>query len=83
MPVARKVHSYSSDTWIGCCWFGCEKQGFELYKTVFHEHSRSLTCGNPMAEHVNFIFCTERHKQYFINSRQNFGKLPPGYKLSI
>jgi hypothetical protein len=82
MPIAKKVHSYSSDTWINCAWFECDRQGYELYKIVTHEHV-AMPCDDPRAEHIHFIFCTERHRQYFGHSHKNFGKLPPGYKLSI
>lgn len=82
MPIARKVLSRSSDTWIPCCWFECEKPGFELYKSVLHDHAKELHCGDPRSTHVNFIFCGERHRQLYLNSHREMGKLPPGYKLA-
>lgn len=81
--IARKVLSRSSDTWILCAWFECDRQGFELYKTILHEHSRSLPCDSMFSEHVNFVFCSERHKMLYVHSHKAFGQLPPGYKLSI
>jgi hypothetical protein len=83
MPIARKVLSRSSDTWIQCCWFECERPGFELYKTVFHEHAKQLRCDHPLSEHVNFVFCSERHRQLYLHSHIEMGKLPPGYKLAM
>ena len=83
MPVARKVLSGSSGTWIPCCWFECAKPGYELYKSVLHDHTNAIACNHPLAEHVNFIFCSERHKQLYLHSHVDLGKLPPGYKLSI
>lgn len=83
MPVAKKVLSRSTDTWITCAWFGCEKVAYDLYKAVFHEHAPELPCSAPLSSHVNFIFCTERHKQYWRNSHKVFGQLPAGYRKSI
>lgn len=83
MPTAKKVLSSSTDTWIPCCWFECEKPGYELYKSVLHEHARELRCDDPRSQHVNFVFCGERHKQLYLNSHRDMGKLPPGYKLAI
>lgn len=83
MPVARKVLSFSSETWIPCCWFECDKPGYELYKAVFHEHGKTLRCDDPRSAHVDFIFCGERHRQLFAHSHVEMGKLPPGYRHQI
>jgi hypothetical protein len=83
MPVARKVLSFSSETWIRCAWFECEREGYELYKSVFHEHASTLACDNPVSSHVHFIFCTERHRQFFRNSHLNFGQLPAGHHYKV
>ena len=80
---ARKVLSASTGTWIQCCWFECEKPGYELYKSVFHEHAKELRCDDPRSQHVNFVFCSERCRQFYLHSHIEMGKLPPGYKLSI
>lgn len=84
MPyIARKVLSRTTGTWIQCCWFECEKPGYELYKSVLHEHAKTMTCDHPMSQHVNFIFCSERHRQLYLNSHRNMGQLPPGYKKTV
>lgn len=83
MPVAKKVLSFSTQTWITCAWFGCDRTAYDLYKSVFHEHSRDLACDHPYSAHVFFIFCTERHKRYYQESHKNFGQLPAGYRKSI
>lgn len=84
MPIiARKVLSATTGGWIPCCWFECERDGYELYKTVFHEHARELPCDHPMSQHVNFVFCSERHRQMYLHSHIAMGQLPPGYKKSI
>lgn len=82
MPTAKKVLSFSSGTWITCAWFECQRQGYELYKTVLHDHA-PLPGACEWGDHVNFIFCSERHKQYFVHSHRQMGQLPPGFKLAI
>jgi hypothetical protein len=81
--LARKVLSRGTGGWIKCCWFECEKPGYELYKSVFHEHARYLPCDHPMAEHVNFVFCSERCRQYYLYSHIDMGNLPAGFKTSL
>ncbi len=83
MRIAKKVLSRSTDSWIRCCWFECEKDGFELYKAVFHEHAREYPCDHPLSQHVNFVFCSERCRQFYLHSHIQMGQLPPGYKLAI
>ena len=83
MRNAKGVFSFSSGEWIRCAWFECDQQGYELYKSVFHEHARTMRCDNPLSQHVNFIFCSERHKQYYLHSHVDMGNLPPGFKTSL
>ena len=83
MPIAKKVWSHGSQTWIQCAWFECERQGVELHKSVFHEHARSLACDHPLSQHVNFVFCSERHKRLFQHSHISMGDLPPGYRSLV
>jgi hypothetical protein len=59
---------------------GFGRPGYELYKSVFHEHAPSIGCDHPYAEHVNFVFCSERHKQYYLNSHIEMGNLGAGYR---
>ena len=82
MPVAKKVISYSTGNAIPCCWFECGKSGYELYKSILHEHT-NVPCDHPTASHVAFIFCSERHKQLYLNSHRDMGNLPAGYRKVI
>jgi hypothetical protein len=82
-PIQRKVRSFSSEDWITCCWFECDKPGFELYKSVFHEHDKKMRCDDFRSEHINYVFCTERHRQLFLYSHVSMGNLPPGYKKCV
>lgn len=61
---------------ITCAWTECEKHGYELFKAVFHDHS--TPCDHPAAKHVNYVFCSERHKQYWVNSHRSMWQLPAG-----
>jgi hypothetical protein len=69
--IHKKVRSHDSGLWLVCCWDTCEKNGFELYKVIDREHQ---------AEPVTFVFCSERHKQYFLHSHIALGKLPEGMR---
>lgn len=83
MTNERKVWSPGSQSWIPCVWcamHGFGRPGYELYKSVFHEHAPSIGCDHPYAEHVNFVFCSERHKQYYLNSHIEMGNLGAGYR---
>jgi hypothetical protein len=62
---------------------GQDRPGYELYKSVFHEHARSIPCASPYAEHVNFVFCSERHRQYYLNSHIAMGQLPAGHRSTL
>lgn len=74
--VMKGVHQ--NGIWIICAWDDCDAQGYELHKIVIHEHVGS-PCDDPYSEHINFLFCSERHKMYHVNSHKNYGKLPAGY----
>lgn len=61
---------------VTCGWDDCEKDGYETNKVV-------LNYGTATQPHiVNVVFCTERHRQYYINSHHKYGNLPPGYRRS-
>lgn len=83
MAMLKKVLSFSSGTWIKCNWFECDKPGYELHKTVFHEHAKNIACHDPRAGHVNFIFCSERHRQLYLHSHISLGDLPPGHGATL
>lgn len=60
-----------------CCWDDCEKYGLELYKL----RVKYGTPGYPY--NTWYVFCSERHLQYWRNSHRDLYNLPPGYKRSI
>lgn len=69
MKIYRKVLSHDSGQWILCAWDECERQGYELYKARVNERQHI----------IQYIFCSERHKMYWVNSHIKFGKVPDGY----
>jgi hypothetical protein len=72
--IAKKVINMTTGAHIPCCWNDCFKDGVELHKFV--------DTSSP-AETITFVFCSERHRGYFINSHRNMGQLPPGMRLSV
>lgn len=64
--------------WLPCCWDDCERTGTTLFRTRFHDHNRGVACDAPWAKHVWYVFCSERHRQLFLNSHNEYGKLAPG-----
>lgn len=64
--------------WLQCCWDDCETPGTTLHRTMFHDHARGWPCEHPEAKHLWYVFCSERHRQYFLNGHREYGKLPAG-----
>lgn len=69
--------------WLLCCWAECERQGVDLYKTRHHAHATGLKCDDPLSKHPIYVFCSERHRQYFLHSHVKNGQLPPGSRNRI
>jgi len=62
---------------VMCAWDDCDRDGYDL-------HMVRINYGTDVTPHVvKHVFCTERHKQFFIHSHRQYGRLPPGYRLSI
>lgn len=73
-------------TYVMCAWDTCERDGYEMHKavefegweTIWHDGHRVR-----IPRYVTFVFCSDRHKQYFANSLRDLNNLPAGYKRSI
>lgn len=63
-----------------CCWDECEKHGTTLHRVRIYEGIHPNT-GGPIYSWK--IFCTERHKMYYVNAPRNLNMLPPGHRLAI
>lgn len=62
---------------VMCAWDDCEHDGYESNKV-------EINYGKGDTPHiVKHVFCTERHRQYFINSVKSYGNLPPGNRRSF
>jgi len=60
---------------VMCAWDDCENDGFEMYKLRIN-YGRAKT-----PHYVNVVFCSDRHKDYYIHAARNdasYGRLPPG-----
>lgn len=70
--------------WLPCCFDDCEKHGVNLHQAMLHDHNPGIRCSDPTAKHPVFVFCSERHRQYFLAShRIGQGRLPTGSKGTL
>lgn len=60
-----------------CCWDTCDHVAYEMYKHIMCEHDARLNCEQQdeyrlvnagRTAHLNFVFCSERHRAYFVNA---------------
>jgi hypothetical protein len=62
---------------VMCAWDDCERDGYETNKVI-------INYGKANTPHlVRHVFCSERHRQFFINSVKAYGNLPPGFRRSF
>lgn len=78
MTVTKRVVNLDrGGTFVKCAWDDCEKDGYELHKV-------RVNYGTNACPHVvSYVFCSDRHKQYWIHSHRAYGHLPPGCKMSV
>lgn len=62
-----------------CGWDDCQKPGTTLYKVRIFEGTDPRT-GGPVYSWK--IFCSERHRQYYVHAPRSHTKLPPGFRLA-
>lgn len=63
-----------------CMWEQCEKPGRTEYDVIVTEHDPSDHGKNLLTPNrTHFLFCSHRHKMYFVNSHKDMGNLPVGY----
>ena len=76
MRIAKKVRKIGDENrpWLLCCWQECEKDGVEMHKARVKEGT---------AGYCFYVFCSERHKMYWVNSHRDNGNLPAGWKYSV
>jgi len=96
MVEKKVVNLDRGGTFVMCAWLDCDRDGYELYKVRQHTHAPNIACHSSLASHVSFVFCTERHKQYWLactgemakhtearNNGRVAGMLPPGWKRDL
>lgn len=60
-----------------CCWDTCDRYGLEIFKV-------RVKYGTPGVPYDTwYVFCSERHKMYWVNSTRDLYNLPPGYKRAV
>lgn len=80
VPVGRHVVDTSDGTTLDCCWSDCEKAGLTLYRVRIYEGDNPATGERIYSWKV---FCTDRHKQYYINAPRSLNNLPPGMRMVL
>lgn len=69
----------TDDDYLLCCWDDCYEHGVELHKTRLYLGDDPRH-GGPI--YTWYVFCSERHKMYWVNAPRGLYKLPAGFKLS-
>lgn len=84
MRNTRKIINHDmGGTYVMCSWDDCERDGVQLHRVRVADHKP----GYP-PKYIWYTFCSERHRQFFLNSAPRdgsvaYGKLPAGFRGSI
>lgn len=100
--IGRKIINYDTESYGVCAWDECDLDACSLFRIRTHEHHPAIGCEavdsglSGGGRHVWYAFCTERHKQYWLNasgpragdsagrhSGRIYGMLPPGFRQSL
>lgn len=65
-----RMISVSTGRPLPCCWTDCERLGDTRYQAVVREPERNLI----------YLFCTDGHLHYWVNSHKDMGNLAMGDK---
>lgn len=76
----RYVIDHQDDARLLCCWTECEKYGYDSHKAREYLGTDPHT-GGPI--YTWYVFCSERHKMFWVHSVKDLNNLPPGYKLAV
>jgi hypothetical protein len=70
-PVINLDHA--GDKHVMCAWDTCDRDGYELHKI-------RINYGKPGSPHIVWhVFCSDSHRDYFINNLRKYGYHTPGY----
>jgi hypothetical protein len=73
--VGKKIINLDrGGTYVVCAWDECDRDASDLHTVRAHEHAQSIPCASPMARHITYPFCTERHRQYWLNATGDMAK---------
>lgn len=65
-------------SFIPCAWDDCESDAVQLHQARFHDHPRPMRCDDLLAKHLIYAFCSEGHRQLWLNGHRAYGRLPSG-----
>lgn len=74
---------HAGDRHVMCAWDTCERDGLEVHKVRVKTHSDQFAGDPRNLRYMNYVFCSERHKLYFVNSLRDCNNLPAGARLTI
>ena len=78
--VGRHVVDTSDGVTFACCWSDCWKDGVTLHRVRIYEGVNPVTM-EPIYSWK--VFCSERHKMYYVNAPKSLNMLPAGHRLAI
>jgi hypothetical protein len=67
--VRKALINMQTGAHLACCWEDCRRDGVQLHQVRVREGESTVT----------YVFCSERHKQYYLHSHVSYGNLPAGY----
>lgn len=76
--LGKRILNRDAERWILCSWDTCDNDGVTLHQARHHDHNPGYPCNAPGTKHPIYVFCSERHKQYWLNSHRSLGNLPAG-----
>lgn len=65
---------------IYCAWEDCDEDAYHLYKVRVNYGMDGPARYGGQPYNTWYAFCSERHRQYFINSHRDHKNLPSGEK---
>ncbi len=72
-PHACYVRNVVSGRILPCCWEDCERHGDARHEVAEIDGARVSI----------MIFCSARHRLFYLNSSRQLGMLPPGHSRTI
>jgi hypothetical protein len=78
--IQKKVNTRTGDFFL-CCFDDCDHDGVELHKLRIRNAAPGSWERLGVQEYITYVFCSEAHKQMFIDSVRHLqGRLASGNK---